>query len=270
VDAPALAVDFYGLSLYKTYGPHAGALYGTRAAWAALRAAGGAPNHVFITAASAAADAEDASPWYVWEPGGVCHEAAAALAGLMPYLRALAGAEAGGGEGADEAEDWRTVRRAFAAMPALEAPAAAALGAFFDAAHEAGRLRLLGPRGSDAAPRVPTFSFVPGPAAAAAGCTPASIVAACHAARVAVRHGHMYAPRLLRRLGVPTDALLPPDDADGDVRAVVAAPAAAAASTLMGGASGAAGGVVRVSAVHYNTLEEAQRCIAAIDAALGR
>jgi selenocysteine lyase/cysteine desulfurase len=38
----------------------------------------------------------------------------------------------------------------------------------------------------------------------------------------------------------------------------------------MGGASGAAGGVVRVSAVHYNTLEEAQRCIAAIDAALGR
>jgi selenocysteine lyase/cysteine desulfurase len=31
----------------------------------------------------------------------------------------------------------------------------------------------------------------------------------------------------------------------------------------------ACGGVVRVSAVHYNTRDEALRCIAAIDAALG-
>jgi selenocysteine lyase/cysteine desulfurase len=273
VDAPALGLDFYVLSLYKTYGPHMGALYGTHAAWAPLRAH--APNHCFI-----AADA-GAPPWYAWELGGVCHEACAALAGLRPYLRALAGA----GEAAegDEAAERACVRAAFRALPALEAPVLAALSSYFDDAHAQGRLRLIGPRGE--AYRVPTFSFVP----TAPGVRPADVVAACHAARVAVRHGHMYAPRLLRRLHVPADAALPPGEdaaeqaaADGDANgiaaaqptklaaATTAAPRSAAAALLgAGGYGAAAGGVVRVSAVHYNTLREAERCIAAIDGALG-
>jgi selenocysteine lyase/cysteine desulfurase len=304
LDVRAWGLDFYALSLYKTYGPHAGALYGAAAAWRGLRAAGGAPNHAFITADAAAADADDAAPWYVWELGGVCHEGAAALAGLRPYLAALArgggacedanghGAESGGAKShVDEAEERRLVRAAFARMPALEAPVQALFSAYFSAAHAARRLRLLGPRDADADTnghdadgdanghasrrvRVPTFSFVP----TAPGVTPAAVVAACFAARVAVRHGHMYAPRLLRRLNVPIDAHLPPDDdadavADAGAHAGVAPPAHAAAGgggaygALLGGGGG--GGVVRVSAVHYNTLAEAQRCIDAIDAALG-
>jgi selenocysteine lyase/cysteine desulfurase len=278
LDVPAWGIDFYALSLYKTYGPHAGALYGRAGAWRDLRAAGGAPNHAFITAAAAAAAAagdDDAdadanegaegAPWYVWELGGVCHEGAAALAGLRPYLRALAnGHDANGHDDAksqEDAEEWRCVRAAFARMPSLEAPVQARLSAFFAAAHAVRRLRLLGPRGADdddanghhlLRRRVPTFSFVP---TGASGVTPAGLVAACFAARVAVRHGHMYAPRLLRRLNVPIECADLGDDFP------------AAADDAAPRSSG--GGVVRVSAVHYNTEEEAQRCIDAIDAALG-
>lgn len=59
----------------------------------------------------------------------------------------------------------------------------------------------------------------------------AAIVSACHARQVAVRNGHMYSKRLLEALGIE------PED-----------------------------GVVRASFVHYNTLEEVERLIAALEA----
>ena len=62
------------------------------------------------------------------------------------------------------------------------------------------------------------------------GTTPASVVASCHAAGVACRRGTMYAPRLCEHLG--TDE------------------------------------VVRISAVHYNMVEDARRCAEAIRCAL--
>ena len=66
--------------------------------------------------------------------------------------------------------------------------------------------------------RVPTVCFnLPGVA-------PAEVVTAAAAAGIGIRDGHMYAPRLMRRLGLSVDS-----------------------------------GAVRVSLVHYNTHEEIER-----------
>jgi selenocysteine lyase/cysteine desulfurase len=63
--------------------------------------------------------------------------------------------------------------------------------------------------------------------------SPADIVAAAHAAGIGIRHGHMYAYRLCEALGI--------DPVQG---------------------------VVRVSAVHYNTVDEINRLIAAMEPVL--
>jgi cysteine desulfurase family protein (TIGR01976 family) len=66
--------------------------------------------------------------------------------------------------------------------------------------------------------RVPTLCFnLPNAA-------PASVTEACSEAGIGIRDGHMYAPRLMKRLGVPQET-----------------------------------GVVRASLVHYNTIEEIHR-----------
>jgi selenocysteine lyase/cysteine desulfurase len=68
------------------------------------------------------------------------------------------------------------------------------------------------------AERVPTFCFnLP-------GISPRVVTEMLAHANIGIRDGHMYAPRLMRRLGVPVDP-----------------------------------GVARVSLVHYNTLEEIHR-----------
>ncbi len=64
---------------------------------------------------------------------------------------------------------------------------------------------------------------------------PAELVAAAHGAQVAIRSGHMYAYRLCEALGIDTNE-----------------------------------GVVRASAVHYNTLGEVDRLIDALGAAISR
>ncbi len=66
--------------------------------------------------------------------------------------------------------------------------------------------------------RVPTFSFN------LRGISPASVTQACADAGIGIRDGHMYSPRLMKRLGLEQDS-----------------------------------GVVRVSLVHYNTMDEIHR-----------
>jgi selenocysteine lyase/cysteine desulfurase len=75
--------------------------------------------------------------------------------------------------------------------------------------------------------RLPTISFT------SARRQPGEIVARVDRARVAIRHGHFYAPRLVEALGLPRDE-----------------------------------GVVRISLAHYNTPAEIDRLLAALDAAL--
>lgn len=94
-------------------------------------------------------------------------------------------------------------------------------------------VRLIGTRVN--ALRVPTIGFTHDKK------SPTEIVAALHAAKIACRSGHMYARRLM-------DAIYP-DSADAHKRE-------------------ADWGVVRVSLAHYNTAEEVERFIAALDAFL--
>ena len=63
---------------------------------------------------------------------------------------------------------------------------------------------------------------------------PERIVAIAHSADIGIRHGHMYAYRLCERLGVPVDP-----------------------------------GVVRISAVHYNTVQEVDRLCDVLDESFG-
>ena len=86
-------------------------------------------------------------------------------------------------------------------------------------------VRLLGRTACEASLRAPTFSFT------VEGRASAEIPTLLEAAKVAIRNGDFYAPRLLRALGVA-------DPSDG---------------------------VVRASMVHYNTLEEVDRLIERLD-----
>lgn len=91
-------------------------------------------------------------------------------------------------------------------------------------------VRILGRRDADRGKRVPTVSFV------ADGRPSGGIVAAIDRAQVGVRYGDFYARRLIERLGL----------------------------------AGPQQGVVRASLVHYNTLAEVDRLIAALERALAR
>ena len=224
VDAAAWGADWVVWSSYKVYGPHAAVLFGTHHAWIQLRAAGAVPpNHFFIVESGYGVGSP--APAYPYEPGGPSHEACAALCGVRDYLGALAGEDNISGNSLEE--ECRLVTAAFASIEKLEMPVLELLSSYLNAAHDAGKIRLFGPRAASS--RVPTFSFLP----LRAGLTPTALVSKCHAARVAVRNGHMYAHRLCTHLNIE----------HGE-------------------------GVVRVSAVHYNTLAEAQRFIDVLAAEL--
>ncbi|HBQ13819.1 MAG TPA: aminotransferase [Myxococcales bacterium] len=90
------------------------------------------------------------------------------------------------------------------------------------------RVRLLGHPDADPARRVPTVTF------RVEGLRSADVPRAIEARGVAIRHGHFYAARAMEGLGVR-------DREDG---------------------------VIRASAVHYNTLDEVDRLTTALDAAL--
>ena len=199
VDVLALGCDWYVFSTYKVYGPHMAVLWGRHDAIAELTG----PNHYFVP--------KEEVP-YKFELGGVPHESCAGWLAVGEYLRLVADSDV---------LDRATITAAFAAMKRLEAPLTARLLEFLVANP---RFRVIGPTAADDN-RVPTVSFLH------ATRSSADVVAALHAAGIAVRNGHMYARRLCEPLG------LDPDD-----------------------------GVVRVSAVHYNTVAEIDRVIDVLDA----
>lgn len=197
VDVAALGCDFYVFSLYKVYGPHMAAMFGTDVALSELEG----PNHDFIPA--------DDVP-YKFELGGVLHEGCAGLLGLRDYLAWLAGGAHGPVDPVDTVSRPQ-IEQAFRCMEQLEAPLTARMLAWLS---ERRGLRVIGPSGAERT-RVGTISFV-------AGSTSSQLIAqAANAARLGIRYGHFYAPRLARAVG------LDPDD-----------------------------GVVRTSFVHYTTPAE--------------
>ena len=195
-DVTALGVDWYVLSLYKTFGPHMGVLFGRHEAFEELVG----PGHFFVP--------EKAVP-YRWEPGAANHESCAALLGLRPYLAFLAGH--------GEYRGRATVEAAWAEMERLELPPFARL---VEGLRERG-VRFVG-SGEAREDTLATVSFLmdePSDAVSARANGPLR----------GLRHGNMYAVRLLDGLGIPREP-----------------------------------GVVRASLAHYNTVEEVEGLLAAL------
>jgi len=199
MDVDAWDVDWYAYSTYKVYGPHMAVLYGRADAVAELTG----PNHFFIP--------RDELP-YKFELGGPSHEGCAGLLALGEYLQFLAGVQDDPAGMCDRA----TIEAAFKIMAACERPVQERLIGYLS--NKPG-VRIIGPNVADER-RVSTISFVH------ERLNSRDIVEEVDRSGIAIRHGHMYAYRLCKALG------LDPED-----------------------------GVVRVSAVHYNTTAEIERLI---------
>ncbi len=199
VDVAALGVDWYVLSLYKVFGPHMAVLFGRHEAFDELVG----PGHFFIP---------ERSVPYRWEPGAPNHECCAAFLGLRPYLAFLASHDGYQGRS--------TVEAAYAEMIRLEdAPYRRLVEGLRDLG-----ARFVGP-GEVRPDTLATVSFLMD--------EPSDVVSArVNGPERGLRHGHMYAVRLLDGLGIPREP-----------------------------------GVVRASLAHYNTVEEVEGLLQALDGA---
>ncbi|HEU4538761.1 MAG TPA: aminotransferase class V-fold PLP-dependent enzyme [Polyangiaceae bacterium] len=206
LDVAALGADFYAFSLYKVYGPHLAALCLRGEHWARLDNV----NHDFF--------GPDAVP-YKLQPGGPNHELTSGLVAVEGYLLGLA-AELGAPPDATARE-----RLSFA-FDAIAEHEEALAARFLEGLGRLRGARVWGEPGPARARRVPTFAL------SFEGRRSPDVVARVDEARVAIRHGDFYAPRLVEALGL-----------------------------------GPQGGVVRASMVHYNTEAEVDRLLEALEAA---
>jgi cysteine desulfurase family protein (TIGR01976 family) len=196
IDVQAWDCDYLVCSGYKAFAPHMGFLWGRYAVLDRLPTF----REEFIP---------DAPPHKI-EAGTFIYENVAGMAAAVDYLEAL---------GSDLEPDAATPRgRILAAMTGIEVyeqqlsramlAVLRSVGAVIYGISDPGQIHL----------RVPTFSFnLP-------GVDPAEVVLTMAAAGIGIRDGHMYAPRLMERLGLAMDK-----------------------------------GCVRASLVHYNDLEEIER-----------
>jgi len=199
VDVKALDADFYGFSVYKTYGPHHAVLYGK---YDLLRNHAGNINHYFY--------GEDKVPGKL-EPGNPNYELAYSCCGVIDYLEGFAAAH-----GINETGR-AAVEAAFEIMADHEAALAERLLAYLRGRDD---VTIVGDPASDKEARVPTISFV------IAGMKSRDVVEAVDPSGIGIRFGDFHSKRLVQALNL--------GDPDG---------------------------VIRVSAVHYNTLNEIDRLI---------
>lgn len=191
----AIGADWYGFSLYKLFGPHCALLA------VSPRGAEGLANlnHAWM---------RDPPPATRLEPGAFPYELAWGAGAVPDYLDELA------------------AHHGAPAFDVISAHERSLVGRLLDGLAGFPGVRIVGDR--QAGPeRLPTVSFL------ARDRAPAEIVAATDAARIGIRAGHFYAPRLLEALGIDPDP-----------------------------------GVVRVSLVHYNTHAEVDRLLAVLEAVL--
>jgi len=199
IDVQALDADFYGFSVYKTYGPHHAALYGK---YDLLRHKAGNINHYFY--------GEDSVPTKL-EPGNPNYELAYSCVGVVDYLEGLAAAHGLNAEGR------AAVEAAFDLIADHEAALSERLLAYLRSRED---VTIVGDPSSDRNARVPTISFV------IAGQSSREAVEAIDPSGIGIRFGDFHSKRLVEAL----------DLGDRD-------------------------GVIRVSAVHYNTIDEMDRLI---------
>ncbi|MDG4650417.1 cysteine desulfurase-like protein [Roseibacterium sp. SDUM158017] len=202
IDVQALGADFYGFSVYKTYGAHFAALYGRHDH---LLAAGNI-NHAFF--------ARDKVPQKM-EPGNASYELAYSCIGVVDYLEALAQAHGINARGRE------AVEAAFRLIAEHEEMLSRKLLDYLSARPD---VTIVGDPSADKSLRVPTISFT------VEGVSSRQVVEAVDPTGIGIRYGDFYSRRLIESLGL--------QDCDG---------------------------VIRVSAVHYNTEEEFDRLIARLE-----
>jgi cysteine desulfurase family protein (TIGR01976 family) len=201
IDVQALDCDYLVCSGYKIFAPHMGFLYGKYALLAGLPTF----REDFIP---------DEPPGKI-EAGTFVYENVAGMAAAVDYLGQVGRLLTGKNGNADARSLREDTRAAMSGIQAYEQTLSAQL------------LEILGDCGAQIygvsdtrrlAQRVPTLCFnLPGIA-------PAAVTNAAARAGIGIRDGHMYSPRLMKRLGLAIDS-----------------------------------GAVRVSLLHYNTSAELER-----------
>lgn len=226
IDVSKWGVDWYVFSSYKVFGPHMAILFGTHKSLDEIKDEG--PNHFWI-------DGKDSV--YKFELGGVSHEGCAGILAVGQYLqlfgankeRVQMGITTDGKEESSYSLDVvsrESIVEAFEKFTQMEFPLQDKLVKYLVSKEE---VIVIGPLVTDVTIKVPTISFF--------HVTKKSpeVSRAIQEAGFAVRHGHMYSYRLVSvledRLGVNTIH----------------------------------DGVVRVSMLHYNTLEEVDGLIEALE-----
>ncbi|HEX6790396.1 MAG TPA: aminotransferase class V-fold PLP-dependent enzyme [Candidatus Krumholzibacteria bacterium] len=176
VDVRALGVDFYGFSLYKTYGPHYALLYGRRELLERIPGL----NHYFLA---------NEVP-YRFQPGNVNHELTYSLTGLRDYWREFARAH---GRADLEHDPAALLSWAFDAVAAHEQALATPL---IELLKSKRNVRIIGLPTADRSQRMPTIAFV------VDGRTSDEIPTAVDEHRIGIRWGDFYAARLIDALGL--------------------------------------------------------------------
>lgn len=183
VDVRGLDVDFYFVSLYKTFGPHLGLLFVRRELLERLES----QNHFFV--------GQDAGVAKL-EPGNITHELAAGLPGILDYWRAFDQHHFGPGPIETPARLERSMALAALHESSLVEPLIRMLAEHAD-------VRLLGPHTADPERRAPTLAFT------SARHSSREVVRQLEEQRIGARFGHFYALRGVRALGLdPEDGVV--------------------------------------------------------------
>lgn len=191
VDVKALDVDFYGLSLYKVFGPHLGLLFVKKDHHHLLSneslefqpqqyekmTTPGAPNYLRIAL----------------NPGGVNHEAGACLAGITDYMDALYSHHFQDKEN----DQFSRVKKVFGLIEEHESNMSKL---FLDFVQSNPRIRLIGKTASDTTQRQPTFSFT-----ISSQLSNKEFVGELVKRKIAIQTGCFYAWRCVNALGIHTD-----------------------------------------------------------------
>jgi len=202
-DLKDLDIDFYGFSLYKTYGPHLALLYGKRDLLLETKNL----NHEFL----------EGSVPYTLNPGGPNHEELGCLSGITDYYETLYDHHFG----ENNLDLHRKGKKVFELVSKHEEVLMKELIDFLKTKKS---IRMIGKQTHARCDRMPTVSFTVK--------DKSSLHVAQEAGRnnIGIRNGEFYAWRCLQGLGIE------PND-----------------------------GVVRVSMVHYNSIEEVRKLIGFLD-----
>jgi cysteine desulfurase family protein (TIGR01976 family) len=192
VDVKALDVDFYGLSLYKVFGPHLGLLFVKKHHHHLLSneslefqpqqyekiTTPGAPNYLRI----------------VLNPGGVNHEEGACLTGITDYMDSVYDHHFQDGE----RNQFSRVKQVFGLIEAHESKMSKI---FLDYVQTIPKIKLIGKTVSDTKQRQPTFSFT-----ISSKLSNKELVGELTKRKIAIQSGCFYAWRCVKALGIDMEA----------------------------------------------------------------